>query len=142
MAEIKIPKGWRKLEGREIVQFGDRCMGSSGKWKRAELSVGDSAKSWPMWFIRRVGKGLPALPPKSALDDAKTLLLLKEPVRRTIVTLRTLSDECECVDDDTRCDLSNMALWLEGVLTGRPAYTSPRDIARARRWARNADKKK
>jgi hypothetical protein len=70
----------------------------------------------------------------TALTPENKLLLLKEPVRRTIVTLRTMSDQCECVDDDTSCALSNMALWLESVLEGKPSYCSPHHISQARRW--------
>lgn len=77
---------------------------------------------------------LPSGNGSDALTPEIKLLLLKEPVRRTIVTLRTLADEADGLDDDTQVSLWNMALWLEAVQQETPHYCSARDIARAKRW--------
>ena len=75
------------------------------------------------------------------MSDKTKLLLLDEPVRRTIETLRALSNKCECLDDDSLCGLSNMALWLEGVLSGNESYCHKGAIAKARQWKRNRKSK-
>lgn len=67
------------------------------------------------------------------------LLLLKEPVRRAAKQLRILADDGDIgISDEGQCTLANMALWLESVLAGDPAYCSPRDIKRAQQWDKKA----
>ena len=61
MKTLKIPKGWRKMRGREIIQQGDKieAMLARGKsrWNPCKYTIGNSvSESFGFTFIRKIKK--------------------------------------------------------------------------------------
>lgn len=57
------------------------------------------------------------------LTADEKLKLLEEPARRAISQLRILADDNTLeICDEGQCVMSNLALWLEGVLDENPGY--------------------
>ena len=57
------------------------------------------------------------------LTADKKLKLIEEPARRAISQLRILADDTTLgICDEGQCSLSNLALWLEGVLDEKSGY--------------------
>lgn len=57
------------------------------------------------------------------LTADEKLKLIEEPARRAISQLRILADDNTLgICDEGQCSMSNLALWLEGVLDENPGY--------------------
>lgn len=57
------------------------------------------------------------------LTADEKLKLIEEPARRAISQLRILADDNTLgICDEWQCSMSNLALWLEGVLDENPGY--------------------
>lgn len=57
------------------------------------------------------------------LTADEKLKLIEDPARRAISQLRILADDNTLgICDEGQCAMSNLALWLEGVLDEHPGY--------------------
>jgi hypothetical protein len=57
------------------------------------------------------------------LTADEKLKLIEDPARRAISQLRILADDNTLgICDEGQCSMSNLALWLEGVLDEHPGY--------------------
>jgi hypothetical protein len=72
----------------------------------------------------------------AAIKPEVKLHMLKAPIQNAVKYLRLIADQCECLDDDSSCNCSNLALWLEGVMTEQPAYAGPQHVKRAQKQMR------